>query len=340
MKSEDRSCILAIETSCDETSAAVVENGERVLSNIVSSQSAIHEKYGGVVPEVASRKHVESITAIIEEAVQTAGIQLRDLSAVAVTQGPGLVGALLVGLMAAKSLALSLNVPLIAVHHIAGHIYAHQLVRPLVYPAVALVVSGGHTELVYMEEEGRFRIIGRTRDDAAGEAYDKVARAMSLPYPGGPHIDRLAQKADKVIELPRAWLEHDSYDFSFSGLKSAVLNLLNQSKMRGEPLIKSHLARGFQESVVEVLSEKAVRAAREFGAKELLVAGGVAANQGLRQTLEKRCREEQIPLRIPPLEYCTDNAAMIAAAAHLKWKRKEFASLDIQARPLLPLEQW
>lgn len=340
MKSEDRSCILAIETSCDETSAAVVENGERVLSNIVSSQSAIHEKYGGVVPEVASRKHVESITAIIEEAVQTAGILLRDLSAVAVTQGPGLVGALLVGLMAAKSLALSLNVPLIAVHHIAGHIYAHQLVRPLVYPAVALVVSGGHTELVYMEEEGRFRIIGRTRDDAAGEAYDKVARAMSLPYPGGPHIDRLAQKADKVIELPRAWLEHDSYDFSFSGLKSAVLNLLNQSKMRGEPLIKSHLARGFQESVVEVLSEKAVRAAREFGAKELLVAGGVAANQGLRQTLEKRCREEQIPLRIPPLEYCTDNAAMIAAAAHLKWKRKEFASLDIQARPLLPLEQW
>lgn len=317
-----------------------MENGERVLSNIVSSQSAIHEKYGGVVPEVASRKHVESITAIIEEAVQTAGIQLRDLSAVAVTQGPGLVGALLVGLMAAKSLALSLNVPLIAVHHIAGHIYAHQLVRPLVYPAVALVVSGGHTELVYMEEEGRFRIIGRTRDDAAGEAYDKVARAMSLPYPGGPHIDRLAQKADKVIELPRAWLEHDSYDFSFSGLKSAVLNLLNQSKMRGEPLIKSHLARGFQESVVEVLSEKAVRAAREFGAKELLVAGGVAANQGLRQTLEKRCREEQIPLRIPPLEYCTDNAAMIAAAAHLKWKRKEFASLDIQARPLLPLEQW
>ena len=274
MKSEDRSCILAIETSCDETSAAVVENGERVLSNIVSSQSAIHEKYGGVVPEVASRKHVESITAIIEEAVQTAGIQLRDLSAVAVTQGPGLVGALLVGLMAAKSLALSLNVPLIAVHHIAGHIYAHQLVRPLVYPAVALVVSGGHTELVYMEEEGRFRIIGRTRDDAAGEAYDKVARAMSLPYPGGPHIDRLAQKADKVIELPRAWLEHDSYDFSFSGLKSAVLNLLNQSKMRGEPLIKSHLARGFQESVVEVLSEKAVRAAREFGAKELLVAEG------------------------------------------------------------------
>lgn len=317
-----------------------MENGERVLSNIVSSQSAIHEKYGGVVPEVASRKHVESITAIIEEAVQTAGILLRDLSAVAVTQGPGLVGALLVGLMAAKSLALSLNVPLIAVHHIAGHIYAHQLVRPLVYPAVALVVSGGHTELVYMEEEGRFRIIGRTRDDAAGEAYDKVARAMSLPYPGGPHIDRLAQKADKVIELPRAWLEHDSYDFSFSGLKSAVLNLLNQSKMRGEPLIKSHLARGFQESVVEVLSEKAVRAAREFGAKELLVAGGVAANQGLRQTLEKRCREEQIPLRIPPLEYCTDNAAMIAAAAHLKWKRKEFASLDIQARPLLPLEQW
>ena len=340
MKSEDRSCILAIETSCDETSAAVVENGERVLSNIVSSHCALHEKYGGVFHEVTSRKHVESITAIIEEAVQTAGIQLRDLSAVAVTQGPGLVGALLVGLMAAKSLALSPNVPRIAVPHIAGHIYAHQLVRPLVYPAVALVVSGGHTELVYMEEEGRFRIIGRTRDDAAGEAYDKVARAMSLPYPGGPHIDRLAQKADKVIELPRAWLEHDSYDFSFSGLKSAVLNLLNQSKMRGEPLIKSHLARGFQESVVEVLSEKAVRAAREFGAKELLVAGGVAANQGLRQTLEKRCREEQIPLRIPPLEYCTDNAAMIAAAAHLKWKRKEFASLDIQARPLLPLEQW
>jgi N6-L-threonylcarbamoyladenine synthase len=332
--------ILAIETSCDDTSVAIVENGRVIRSNVVSSQIETHQRFGGVVPEVASRKHVESITWILEEAVKEAEISLDQVSAIAVTEGPGLVGSLLVGVMAGKALAFAMDLPLIGVHHIAGHIYANQLVHDLEYPLMALVVSGGHTELVYMEGPGRFRIIGRTRDDAAGEAYDKVARAMKLPYPGGPYIDKLAQEAEHEIVLPRAWMESDSYDFSFSGLKSAVLNVVNQTKMRGEALQTAQIARGFQASVVDVLVEKASRAVREFGAKQLLLAGGVAANQGLRSKLAERCAQLQVPLLLPPLNLCTDNAAMIAAAAFLKWDKQEFSSLDLKADPQLKLEQW
>lgn len=332
--------LLAIETSCDETSVAIVRDGGEVLSNIVSSQIDTHRRFGGVVPEIASRKHVESITVIIEEAVAAAGVALEQIDAVAVTQGPGLVGALLVGVVAAKSLALALDVPLIGTHHIAGHIYANRLVGEIEYPALALVVSGGHTELVLLEREGSFRIVGRTRDDAVGEAYDKVARALSLPYPGGPHIDRLAQEADAEIELPRAWLEPDSYDFSFSGLKSAVLAEINRANMKGEPIQGGALARGFQSSVIDVVTTKAMRAAAAFGARQLLLCGGVAANRGLRERLTALCAEAGLPLLVPPLSLCTDNAAMIAAAADLKWRRGEFATLELKAEPQLSLEEW
>jgi N6-L-threonylcarbamoyladenine synthase len=338
---QDKPCyLIAIETSCDETSVSIVKDGSTVLTNVVSSQVETHKKFGGVVPEVASRQHVESITWIIEEAVREAGVELSDLSAVAVTQGPGLVGSLLVGLVAAKSLAFSLDLPLIGVHHIAGHIYANQLVHKLEYPLISLVVSGGHTELVLLEAPGRFRIIGQTRDDAAGEAYDKVARALGLPYPGGPHIDRLAHVADGEVTMPRAWLEPDSYDFSFSGLKSAVLAAINQAKMKGLELNPAHVAKGFQASVIDVLTVKALRAADAYGAKQLLLAGGVAANRGLRETLKARCAEKGLPMLLPPLDLCTDNAAMIAAAAFLKWDKRQFSSLDMKADPLLNLEAW
>jgi N6-L-threonylcarbamoyladenine synthase len=335
-----RELILAVETSCDETSAAVVENGVTILSNVISSQIETHQKFGGVVPEIASRKHVESITRILEGAVQEAGIELRDLSAIAVTQGPGLVGSLLVGIVSAKALAYALDIPLIGVHHIAGHIYANALVQPLEYPLMALVVSGGHTELVNVEAEGRFHIIGRTRDDAVGEAYDKVARAMGLPYPGGPHVDKLAQQADNEIELPRAWLEPDSYDFSFSGIKSAVLAQINQAKMKGDVVNKAGLSLGFQNSAIDVLVTKAMRAVNEYGSKQLLLCGGVAANKGLRTALAAACEKIGIPLAVPPLTLCTDNAAMIAAAGYLKWKRGEQTELDMQAEPSFSLEGW
>ncbi|MEK4853668.1 tRNA (adenosine(37)-N6)-threonylcarbamoyltransferase complex transferase subunit TsaD [Paenibacillus sp. FSL H7-0756] len=332
--------ILAIETSCDETSVAVVKDGCEVLSNIISSQIETHRAFGGVVPEVASRKHVEVITLVIEEALSVAGVRPQELTAVAVTQGPGLVGALLVGVVAAKSLALAWGKPLIGTHHIAGHIYANRLVKELKYPNMTLVVSGGHTELVHMEREGSFRIIGRTRDDAVGEAYDKVARALGFPYPGGPHVDKLAHEAEEAFALPRVWLEPGSYDFSFSGLKSAVLNAVNQSKMKGLVPDVAAIARGFQESVVEVLVEKAIRAVREYHAEQLLLCGGVAANKGLREALIRRCGTEGIELIIPPPVYCTDNAAMIGAAAYVKWRHEGGIQLDMVADPGYSLEKW
>jgi N6-L-threonylcarbamoyladenine synthase len=336
----DETLILAVETSCDETSVAVVKGGKHILSNVVSSQIDVHEAFGGVVPEIASRKHVESITLIIEQAIRESGHGLKDMSAIAVTQGPGLVGALLVGIVAAKSLSLALDIPLIGTHHIAGHIYANELEHELRYPCLALVVSGGHTELVLLEEEGSFRLIGRTRDDAVGEAYDKVARSLKLPYPGGPHIDKLAAEAKAAIELPRAWLEEGSYDFSFSGLKSAVLAVINQTRMKGLELDEAALARGFQESVIEVLVTKSLRAASAYGVKQLLLCGGVAANRGLRAALAARCEAEGLPLLIPSGKLCTDNAAMIGAAAHLKLKRGMYSDLDLKADPGLSLEEW
>lgn len=334
------SLLLGIETSCDETSVAVVQDGKRILSNIVSSQIDTHRQFGGVVPEIASRKHVESITVIIEEAVNRAGIALTDLDAVAVTQGPGLVGALLVGVVAAKSLSFALDIPLIGTHHIAGHIYANELIGDIVYPALALVVSGGHTELVLLERPGRFRLLGRTRDDAVGEAYDKVARALKFPYPGGPHVDKLAQSAEAEIVLPRSWLEPDSYDFSFSGLKSAVLAEINRARMKGEDADFAALARGFQQSVIDVVTGKALKAAAAFGARQLLLCGGVAANRGLRGRLAELCAQAGLPLLVPPPQLCTDNAAMIAAAAELKRRRGEFDTLDLVAYPVMSLEEW
>ncbi|MHA0856505.1 tRNA (adenosine(37)-N6)-threonylcarbamoyltransferase complex transferase subunit TsaD [Paenibacillus sp. CMAA1364] len=339
-KSDTPCYILAIETSCDETAVAVVKDGSEVLSNIIFSQIETHKAFGGVVPEVASRKHVESITLMIEEAVATAGIPMTDLSAIAVTQGPGLVGALLVGVVAAKSLSVALSKPLIGTHHIAGHIYANRLVQDIQYPCMALVVSGGHTELVYIAEEGSFKVIGRTRDDAVGEAYDKVARALGFPYPGGPYVDRMAIASEESIVLPRAWLESGSYDFSFSGLKSAVLNVVNQRKMRGDPPITAAIAKGFQESVIDVLVTKAILAVKAYDVKQLLLCGGVAANQGLRTELSGRCVEEGIDLCIPPFGYCTDNAAMIGAAAYIKWRQQYFTPLEMKADPQLSLEEW
>ncbi|WP_353421759.1 tRNA (adenosine(37)-N6)-threonylcarbamoyltransferase complex transferase subunit TsaD [Staphylococcus delphini] len=330
--------ILALETSCDETSVSVIENGQTILSNSVLSQIESHQRFGGVVPEVASRHHVENITVMIEEALQQAHTSIEDVDAVAVTQGPGLIGAILVGVNAAKALAFANDKPLIPVHHIAGHIYANQLQSGLKFPLIALIVSGGHTELVYMESHLQFEVIGETRDDAVGEAYDKVARKIGLPYPGGPAIDRLAAQGEDTYDFPRVWLEPDRYDFSFSGLKSAVINKLHQLEQKGEPIIPENVATSFQNSVVEVLVGKAIRACEAYGVKQLIVAGGVASNRGLRQALEVATAEKGIELAIPEPKLCTDNAAMIGAAAHeiyLKGIRGDMAlngksSMDIE----------
>ncbi|MGG3834482.1 tRNA (adenosine(37)-N6)-threonylcarbamoyltransferase complex transferase subunit TsaD [Geobacillus thermocatenulatus] len=330
--------MLGIETSCDETAAAVVKNGREALSNVVASQMESHRRFGGVVPEIASRHHVEQITLVIEEAMQQAGVSFADLDAVAVTAGPGLVGALLVGVNAAKALAFAHGLPLIGVHHIAGHIYANQLVTEMKFPLLALVVSGGHTELVFMKEHGNFVVIGETRDDAAGEAYDKVARALGLPYPGGPHIDRLAHEGEPVMDLPRAWLEEGSYDFTFSGLKSAVLNALHNAKQRGEEIDPRQMAASFQASVIDVLVTKTAQAAKEYGVRQVLLAGGVAANRGLRAALQEKMKElPDVELVIPPLSLCTDNAAMIAVAGTVLYQQGKRADLALNANPSLPL---
>ncbi|MDF2607543.1 MAG: O-sialoglycoprotein endopeptidase [Bacillales bacterium] len=339
MNEEKDTLILGIETSCDETAAAVVKNGKEILSNVVMSQIDSHKRFGGVVPEVASRHHVEVITAVIEEALENSGICVDDIDGIAVTEGPGLVGSLLIGINAAKALALVHEKPLIPVHHIAGHIYANNLVDNLNYPLLALVVSGGHTELVLIKNEGEFEVIGETRDDAAGEAYDKVARTLNLPYPGGPLIDKLAQEGTPNYKLPIAWLEQNSFDFSFSGLKSAVINTVHNTTQRGELIVPEDLAASFQESVTEVLVEKAKRAMQEYNVSQLVVAGGVAANTGLREKL-KYVLEEGLGYKvtIPPLNLCTDNAAMIAAAGTIAYKNKKFASLNLNGVPGLELE--
>ena len=294
--------ILGIETSCDETAVAIIKNGREIAANVVASQIESHKRFGGVVPEIASRHHVEQMTIVLEEALKQANITIEEIDAIAVTEGPGLVGALLIGVNAAKALAFAHQKPLVPVHHIAGHIYANRLVTELQFPLLALVVSGGHTELVYMKEHGHFEVIGETRDDAAGEAYDKVARTLNMPYPGGPHIDRLAHEGTPTIDLPRAWLEEGSYDFSFSGLKSAVINTVHNAQQRGETIAPEDLAASFQASVIEVLVTKTVRAAGQYQVKQVLLAGGVAANKGLRAALEKAFADQtQVELVIPPL---------------------------------------
>ncbi|MBU8908565.1 tRNA (adenosine(37)-N6)-threonylcarbamoyltransferase complex transferase subunit TsaD [Desertibacillus haloalkaliphilus] len=339
METKQDELILAIETSCDETAVAVVKNGTEIIANVVSSQIESHKRFGGVVPEVASRHHVEQMTAIIETAMDEAEVSFTDLAAIAVTEGPGLVGALLIGVSAAKAIAFAHDLPLIGVHHIAGHIYANRLVRELQFPLVSLVVSGGHTELVYMEGHGSYEVIGETRDDAVGEAYDKVARTLDLPYPGGPQIDRLAHKGEPTLDLPRAWLEPDSFDFSFSGLKSAVINTLHNARQRGEQIKPEDLAASFQASVIDVLVGKTKRAVEEYQAKQLLVAGGVAANKGLREQLEKTFADNDVDLIIPPLSLCTDNAAMIAAAASIELAKGNYADFRLNGNPGLDLER-
>ncbi|MDQ0999792.1 N6-L-threonylcarbamoyladenine synthase [Neobacillus niacini] len=331
--------IMGIETSCDETAVAIIKNGREIAANVVASQIESHKRFGGVVPEIASRHHVEQMTIVIEEALKEANLTLPELDAIAVTEGPGLVGALLIGVNAAKALAFAHNIPLVPVHHIAGHIYANRLVKELTFPLLSLVVSGGHTELVYMKEQGHFEVIGETRDDAAGEAYDKVARTLKLPYPGGPHIDRLAQEGSDTLNLPRAWLEEGSYDFSFSGLKSAVINTVHNAEQRGETIAPEDLAASFQESVIEVLVKKTVKATEEYKVKQVLLAGGVAANKGLRKALEEAfSTKAEIDLVIPPLNLCTDNAAMIAAAGSIMFEKGIRADLSLNANPGLDIE--
>ncbi|WP_017473311.1 tRNA (adenosine(37)-N6)-threonylcarbamoyltransferase complex transferase subunit TsaD [Amphibacillus jilinensis] len=340
MSEERGTYILAIETSCDETAAAIIKDGKQVVANVVASQIESHKRFGGVVPEVASRHHVEQITIVLEDVFKEAGLSIEEVDAIAVTEGPGLVGALLVGVSTAKALAFANQKPLIGVHHIAGHVYANRLQDEFEFPLLALVVSGGHTELILMREHGDFEVIGETRDDAAGEAYDKVARTMKLPYPGGPEIDRLAQQGDDILDFPRAWLEEGSFDFSFSGLKSAVINTLHNAKQKGVTLNKEDIAASFQASVVDVLVEKTYRAAKVHQVKQVIVAGGVAANRGLRDALTNKFADQPMRLSVPPLSFCTDNAAMIGAAAMIAYQKGQRAGWDLNANPGLDLEMY
>ena len=333
---------LGIESSCDETSAAVVKNGKEVLANIISSQVDWHRKFGGVVPEIASRKHVELMNPVIDEALAEAGVSFADLSAVAVTYGPGLVGGLLVGISAAKSIAYAYDIPLVAVNHIEGHIYANFISHPeLEPPVVCLTVSGGHTDLLYFEDLGNYEIIGRTKDDAAGEAFDKVARVMEAGFPGGPAIDKLAKKGDpRAIDLPRPLINDSSYDFSFSGLKTAVLNYINNTKQRGKEIPKADLAASFQQAVVDVLTAKIMRAADNKGVDNVLLSGGVAANSQLRKQLQEKLDEQGKELYYPETRICTDNAAMIASAGYFNWQQNhKAAAYDLNAEPNLQLGQ-
>lgn len=334
---KERKLLLAIESSCDETSVAIIENGDQILSNIVASQVKSHRRFGGVVPEVASRHHVEQITLCIDDALAEAQVEPEDLSGVAVTFGPGLVGALLIGISAAKAFAWAHELPLIPVNHMAGHIYAAAFVQPLTFPLLALLVSGGHTELVYMKESGSFEIIGETRDDAAGEAYDKVGRVLGLSYPSGKEIDELAKIGSDTYHFPRAMIKEANYDFSFSGLKSSFINTVHNAEQRNEPLVKEDLAASFQASVIDVLVEKTVRACKEYPVKQLVLAGGVAANQGLRAALSERVLTDlpETALIVPPLKLCGDNAAMIGAAAFVEAEKEHFANYYLNADPSL-----
>ncbi|MCD8053802.1 MAG: tRNA (adenosine(37)-N6)-threonylcarbamoyltransferase complex transferase subunit TsaD [Lachnospiraceae bacterium] len=332
--------VLGIESSCDETAASVVKNGREVLSNVISSQIALHTQYGGVVPELASRKHIENINTVIEQALSEAGMTLSDLDAVGVTYGPGLVGALLVGVAEAKAVAYAAKKPLIGVNHIEGHVCANLIEHAdLEPPFLCLIVSGGHTHLARMRDYGDFEILGRTRDDAAGEAFDKVARAIGLGYPGGPKIEKAAERGNPhAIEFPRGKVDGSPHDFSFSGMKSAVLNYLNHASMTGETVRQEDVAASFQAAVVDVLVSRAVGAAVELGQDKLVLAGGVASNGALRRAMAEACLQAGITLCYPSPVYCTDNAAMIAVAAHYHYIRGERADWSLNAVPNLPLK--
>ncbi|MDY0277203.1 MAG: tRNA (adenosine(37)-N6)-threonylcarbamoyltransferase complex transferase subunit TsaD [Acholeplasma sp.] len=312
--------ILAVESSCDETSVAILEDGKKVLSNIVLSQIDIHKIYGGVVPEIASRNHVKHVTMVFEEALKEANVKVNDLDLVAVTNGPGLIGSLLVGINAATAFAYANHLPIMDVNHLAGHIYAANIDHEMRFPLIALLVSGGHTELIYMKNHFDFEIIGSTLDDAVGEAYDKVARTLGLPYPGGPVIDRLAQEGKDTYELPRVYLEKDSYDFSFSGLKSAVINKVHNLRQKNEEVNVKDMATSFQNSVMDVLVSKTKRAVSEYKVNQVIIAGGVAANKELRKRITNELTNVEV--LIPKFSYCTDNAAMIGAAAYIKSKKE------------------
>lgn len=331
--------ILAIESSCDETSAAVIEDGRTIRSNIIYSQIATHRAYGGVVPEIASREHLQKITSVVTEALAQSGLRQEELNAIAVTAGPGLVGSLLVGLSYGKAMALALDIPLIGVHHLMGHIYGGLLSHPdLKPPLVALVVSGGHSSLLYMPEHLHIEILGETRDDAAGEALDKIARTLGLPYPGGAALECLAEKGDPAaIDFPRAWLGEDSFDFSFSGLKSSVLNYMNRCRMKGEAYHEADIAASFQTALFEVLTKKAVRACAKMNSPALLLAGGVAANGNLRRMLAAAAAANGIKMYAPAKILCTDNGAMIGAAAHQMYLKGQFSDSSLNATPYLPL---
>lgn len=323
--------ILGIESSCDETSVSIVKNGTEEISTVISSQIDIHKDFGGVVPEIASRHHVKNITMVLEECLQKAEMQIEEIDAIAITYGPGLIGSLLIGLEAAKTLAFIYNKPLIPVHHIAGHIYANSLVKELKFPLLALVVSGGHTEIIEMKKHYEFKKLGGTLDDAIGECYDKVARVIGLEYPGGPKIDKLATIGKDTYKLPVP-LKDDSYNFSFSGLKSAVINLSHNEEQRGNEIRKEDLAKSFQKVSIEAITSKLRKAIVENKIKNVIVAGGVAASQGLRNAMQELTEELSVELSIPPMKYCTDNAAMIAAAGYYAYQDGRIANLELNSK--------
>lgn len=331
--------IMGIETSCDETSVAVVKNGRQILSNVIASQVDWHQKFGGVVPEIASRKHVELINPVLKEAIEKAEIKWGDLDGVAVTYGPGLVGALLIGISAAKAVALKLNIPLLPVNHLLGHIYANFLTgMEIELPVVCLTVSGGHTNLLYFSDLADYQVLGRTRDDAAGEAFDKIARVLGLEYPGGPQIEKLARQGDEwAIGFPKPLLDQDNFDFSFSGLKTAVLNYINQRKQKGLQIPLADLAASFQRTIVDILIAKLVKAVLQKEVKNVVLSGGVAANGRLRELLREKLTEMNIGLHYPPPILCTDNGAMIASVGYFLYQRGQFSSLELNAVPSLQL---
>lgn len=341
MKEKEDILILGIESSCDETAAAVVKNGREVLSNIISSQIELHKLYGGVVPEIASRKHIEKINQVIKEALDKAGVKLKDIDAIGVTYGPGLVGALLVGVSAAKAISYASGIPLVGVHHIEGHVSANYIEnKELEPPFLCLIVSGGHTHLVLVKEYGVYEIIGRTRDDAAGEAFDKVARAIGLGYPGGPKIDNISKKGNKnAVKFPRANVEDCKYDFSFSGVKSAVLNHINYLKMKEQEVNTEDIAASFQDAVVDVLVSRTIQAAKDYDMQKIAIAGGVASNSALRSSMSEACKENDLQLYYPSPIYCTDNGAMIGVAAYYEYIAGKRDGLDLNAVPNLKIGQ-